>query len=244
MVRQASVIIAMVQVSTSMALGGIVTFDPPVIELDAAALPAEVSFSISVTPESLPFGPNGEQVFDNVTLHFMGFEHWYVNFEYTPQFVSDTVFRSEPPRVCPTILPCTFIPGGFATRPLVAPYRIGDLVLEVPMDVTPGDYRIVVDSGQDGGFSSIGVGVKGEGLLGSGIVRVVPEPGTVALLLIGAVALGWRRRALVGKPPVALDGEQDSILFVRGTDVRVSRPERDAMSLAQRRRTHKCGRHD
>jgi hypothetical protein len=75
--------------------------------------------------------------------------------------------------------------------PLVGVTAVGAITLDAS-GLSPGDYEVFVDSDLDFGTSSLGLGTAGEPLFGSAVVRVLPEPATLALLGVGASVCGRR----------------------------------------------------
>jgi len=202
--------IAMAACQGATALGGVILFDPPVTEVDIAEAPSAV-----VNMSTYLIAEGG--LFDNVTALIRTDDWIEINMTYSTQFLDHTLYRTPtlptdrpPGPVRPECCPHDLLIGGYSFAYRVAtpaqPYLVGTLTVGLPpSEITVGQrFTFLVDSNRDGGFSSIGAGLNSEPLIGMGEIRVVPEPGAVGLLLMGAAALGWRRRrAPVGKPPVA-----------------------------------------
>ncbi len=175
--------------ATTSAWGGIVTFDPPKIDLGSEG--GVAVFDVSLSVEEL-------DVFDAANVIFGSWSLAIVDFVYDEAFTQLSAWVAPP-------TPAGFYPSemfvrGFAPNGEVygsVDVPFGTLTVNVlPFDPVldePQQHWVFVDSSQDAGTSSLIHDLDVEQRLrGGGAVNVVPEP--AALTLLGLSTLGFLRR--------------------------------------------------
>ena len=170
-----------IAVSTSPAFGGVVTFDPPSVVVTGE----QVQFAVGVAVESLA-------AFDAADLLVGSMHVQIVSFEYSQEWDDVNPF----PLLTPGpqgIWPSDVSFGGFLLSKIDSHANIGTLTIGTA-GLAPGIYEFGVDSAFDGGFSKLTRGLEDEPLLGWATVYAgVPEPATLALLVLGGL-ITLRRR--------------------------------------------------
>ncbi|MCH7840883.1 MAG: hypothetical protein IID38_11710 [Planctomycetes bacterium] len=86
--------------------------------------------------------------------------------------------------------------GGLAAvgGQLAPPLLLGSLTVDAA-GLAIGEYAVIVDPDRDGGLSIVGLrGGAFESLNGMGVVRVIPDPGTLTLLALATMGLGRLKR--------------------------------------------------
>ncbi len=161
-------------------LGGIVAFDPPVQEVDLAGN-TRVTFAVSIaSTETLA-------ALAAVDLVIYYDDLFLVDWQYAPPFQG-------------LDLPCKWIPcpsqlfvSAFVNTPVTSPARLGTLTVDAT-GLPLGQYTVAVDPDRDGGYSGASFLGEFEPLSGQGVVRVIPEPTTLALLTLAVLGLVRFRR--------------------------------------------------
>jgi hypothetical protein len=174
---------------TSTSLAGIVSFDPAVADV-LSGQPAV--FAVGVEPTNAG-------VFDGVSL-LVGSDTpgLAMSFEYDPAFVASASFPPKPTSAF-ELFPSDLNFGGFRSAGWLPPLLVGALSIDTT-GLALGEYEIFVSNERElnlvgAKLSQIKFEFSGiEGLEGSAIFHVVPEPATLALLGIGGIAALLRRR--------------------------------------------------
>ncbi len=172
----------------SSAFGGTVAFDPVRVEIDPLVSTIG-TFDVSVA--------TADQVtsFTSVDI-IMGSNDGLAltDFVLDPTFATLFLFNAVDIPANPTVYASDIKAGGFGIAGQSAPILVGTLTFDAA-GLDPGDYTIMVDSDVDGGRTKIGLATATEGLFGSAVVTVIPEPATISLLAFGALALICRRKS-------------------------------------------------
>jgi len=184
---------------------GVVVFDPPIQEFHIDALPQRATFDLTIVADELSNDGGATHEFDSVSVWlsdappFPGvpplFDLRVEDFRYSLEFISQSLFRTEPPRQEVIFIGYIWIPSGFALTPYPSPLLFGTVDVGIPPTLEPGDYLLRINT--DDGISRISLGADSEQFVGLGIVRIIPEPATILLLLAGLLALTRRSRTLV-----------------------------------------------
>ncbi len=168
--------------------GGTVVFSPPILVVNPSANPLATAV-VHVSAEEI-------DVFGAVDLLFLSDDLPLSAFDYGEDFVTATSLRAPPTT---TGLDVDFAEhylyvGGLLNAP-VSSILVGTLTVDAS-GLAPGDYSVSVDPELDGGLSALTLGAESEPLVGSAIVRVVPEPNALVITAIGlgAFAAANRRR--------------------------------------------------
>ena len=169
--------------ASSAALGGIVTFDPE----KATVQPSEAAvYDIIVSSSDL-----GE--FDTVAMVLGTDDPLAFSFDYA---ISFRYSHYPPARFFIYTNDINF--GGNNFNLWTAPLLVGTLTIDTT-GLAEGNYSFGVSSSEEAnrvgvGLSALGAGFNTEPLEGVGLLNIVPEPATLALLGVGSVALLRRRR--------------------------------------------------
>ena len=184
--KKVAAVLAVVFMCSS-AFGGTVAFDPVGGEIDLRTGVTTTTFDVSVA--------TADQVtsFTSVDI-IMGSNDGLMltDFVLDPGFATFFLFNAVDIPASPPVYASDIKAGGFGVAAQSAPILVGTLTVDAA-GLAVGDYTIVVDSGQDGGRTKIGLATDIEGLVGSAVVTVIPEPATISLLAFGALAVICRR---------------------------------------------------
>lgn len=164
----------------SYAFAGFVSFDPE----KASVLPGEPAvFGVTLVSDTLGDIQGADVVLGSDDVAF--------GFQYSDEWGSAMVNVSTPSPL--GIFPFDLFVGGNGPLPIgLSSILLGTVTVETT-GLAEGQYSIFVDSSRDG-FSSIGLGTTFDPISGTGLINVVPEPMTLSLLGLGALALLRRRR--------------------------------------------------
>ena len=166
----------------SSAFAGTVTFD---------ALGSTSVIAGETVQFDLTINRDGNAMFNLANIVAGSNDLGIVSFDYAQSWLDAASFPPSAPVSTGFAWPSDLFFGGF-----LAAGTPGALVGTLTVDTTGlalGEYTVAVDSNTDF-LSNIGLDNDTEGLAGSAIVTVVPEPATLILLGIGGVAAMRRRR--------------------------------------------------
>ena len=166
----------------SYAFAGLVSFDPE----KASVLPGEAAvFGVTLVSETLGDIQGADVVLGSDDVPF--------GFQYSDEWTSamGNVSAITPLGIFPFDL---FVGGNNPLEPIgLSSILLGTVTADTTGLAVGQQYSIFVDSSRDG-FSSIGLGTTFDPISGTGLINVVPEPVTLSLLGLGALALLRRRR--------------------------------------------------
>lgn len=161
---------------------GTVSFDPPEVFIEPAIDSTIIRFDVTVALDVPGLIQGADIVLGSHDLSL-------TDFDYTPPWPCDITICDSfgPPGSIGAYTSDLFVGGYFFPLGQVSPSLVGTLTVDATL-LPPGSYQLIVDSDLDGGTSN----VNGEALFGLATVHVIPEPATVAFLLIGML-LGTRQ---------------------------------------------------
>lgn len=186
--RWTSVALSVVALANSSTLGGVVAFDPLVQEVDLSG-DTRTTFEVSIASLDTMTSFNAFDIVlgsDNLEIVSWAWDSWSGLFD-------------DPGYVC-SPGPCPWPMGIYSSDllvgwpllggQLVPPLLLGLLTVDAT-GLAMGQYTVMVDPGRDGGLSMVGLqGGAFEPLNGIGLVRVIPDPGTLTLLALATMGLG------------------------------------------------------
>ena len=191
--------------ATSSAFGGLVTFGTGMVEIDITAPgPHTATFDVTIESSTIDVFTAVDLIFgsDRLTIPADGFTYS----DDTIGAVIASVIGGgagstlAPPYGCfgSCVYASEAFVGTFASDGFPNALLFGTLTVDAAgLDI--GEYSVMVDSERDGGVSQLIFSFEGvdffDPLNGIGIVHVVPEPATIALLGLGAIGLLRRRRS-------------------------------------------------
>jgi len=162
----------------SSALGGTVSFDPPVREVDPS-ISTVTTFEVGIAASDLGTFEGLDMVIGSDDLQIVRWDYG----DYT-RFFEDV----RPAGIYPSDVRISHF-----ALPTAMPFSVGEVTVDAA-GLPPGLYQVVVDAERDNVRSRIQLGLAEDPLYGEGFVSVIPEPGTLALLALGALGLAWRRQ--------------------------------------------------
>ncbi len=184
--RLALVVACAVALTAGSTMAGVVEFSPPLFIYDPER-PRPVEYDVSLGLRAgfpLPGFDAVDIVFGAEQVPFMGFDY-----DSTWPFAT-----AEPPAFNIGIYPHDMYVTSNDANLATSPRAFGTVMVD-PRDLAPGDYIIQVNHAIDGDFSQLLARGTGDPLLGSAVLRVVPEPASLSLLALGALAaLHLRKR--------------------------------------------------
>ena len=184
--RRVVAVLAVVCLATS-AFGGTVQFDPPKVDLPHEGGLAKFDIVL-----------HGDGVFDAADIVIGSNDMPLGDFAYAQEF-RDAMnsFVVDPPYWNNGIYASDVFVGGshYDTQdPTVGPdLRLGQVWVDAT-GLPKGEYYVHVNSDNDDALSTLWLEGVGEGLVGMGVVNVVPEPAAIVLLGLGAIGLLRRRK--------------------------------------------------
>ena len=188
--RLAVALLGVVAVAGTQAHAGVVTFSPDASVFSIAPgapnpVPDSLGISVKVDPNFTEFD-SGDILIGSDTLPITAFEY-------------DPAWASFATSVAPPTFGWGFYPydvylaGSRPTLLALSEVNLGVVTVDL-RGLDEGTYAIGVSSDTDGGVTAIGRNGVPETLFGRATITIVPEPATLALLGVGALAAMWRRR--------------------------------------------------
>lgn len=190
--RWTALALSVVALANSSAPGGIVAFDPLVQEVDLSG-DTRTTFEVSIASLDTITWFNAFDIVlgsDDLEIFEWKWDTWSGLFD-------------DPGNVCYPG-PCPWPMGIYPSDLLVGwpllggqlapPLLLGSLTVDAA-GLAIGEYAVIVDPDRDGGLSIVGLrGGAFESLNGMGVVRVIPDPGTLTLLALATMGLGRLKR--------------------------------------------------
>lgn len=152
---------------TAPAWAGEITFEPSLIEIAPGSIGSD-ALSAVVTIQSSTMGS-----FEAIDGLIGSNDVVIVAFAYSSEFEAVVAFITPPSPYGAFNHDRAF--GGFSLAPVIPPLVVGTVTFDVS-NLPEGVYSIVIDSGQDGGFSKLTTGTESEPLSGTLAVRVTTTP--------------------------------------------------------------------
>lgn len=185
MMKNVAVVSVLIGLISSSALGGMVGFDPSDTMIDRNVAPPGVfTVDVSIAATSLATYSSADVVFgsdDGLTImdftwNTPGVTRFFDSIAADPAYASAIKI------------------GYFGTEsPSPSSQLLGTLTVDAT-GLADGEYNIVVNAENDGGASKVTSGTDVDLLFGGATVNITPEPMTLSLLGLGALALLRRRR--------------------------------------------------
>ena len=214
--------LSVIVLSVSRAFGGIVTFDPPAVDILPGDIGIDVFFDVSVGIE----GPDIDG-FDSFDLFFWPISDPYslemASFVFSPEAIAAFSFLYSDSSGWPPYDYQLIIGGNSAGGTVGTSMFLGTLTVDTSGLSEPGDSTTLQVDAQyeidNLGFRMSLLGdnfgdITGmESLYGSAAITIIPEPGTLALLAVGHVEEEGRVRHVD-------DREVDALVRARVVDTR------------------------
>lgn len=182
--KNVAAVLAVVLFTGSSAFAGVITFGTgDTIVIDRGVDPTNFSIDLTVTAQDAASFAGADVIVGSDNLAMTGFA-W--------GFDPGGFATIDPPNsgfYASQIGFGFFQPG--ATN--AAPFLLGTLQVET-VGLVDGFYAININADLDSGRSALQISTGTEGLFGTAVVHIVPEPATLSLLALGAIGLISRRR--------------------------------------------------